>query len=249
MQPLNEAIYYLYAIADTPHISLDGVSGIDGALPLAIAYETLAAIVSPLSTTSIATSEQNLWTHETVLETLMNNHTILPVRFGTALVGEQAVSTILAQHYENFIANIERVRGCVEISLRVLWDEKPEPSQTATPSPSAPSNTTAKSGRDYMLHRLAEEQLNQQQKKRAEALATTIAAKLQPLAVAWQHRILLTPRMPLTSAYLVAKERVPHFQTTIKQLTNDYGELQFLCTGPWAPYSFVESLQKSRDVG
>ena len=64
----------------------------------------------------------------------------------------------------------------------------------------------------------------------------------RPLAVLASdstRRLLITPRLLLTAAYLVARGRVAAFRRAVDTLDGAYPALRFLCTGPWPPYSFV----------
>jgi Gas vesicle synthesis protein GvpL/GvpF len=66
-----------------------------------------------------AVTEEALWRHEEIVEALMENRDLLPVRYGTRLADEQAVAREVAARSEELRAALERVRGAVELSLRV----------------------------------------------------------------------------------------------------------------------------------
>ncbi len=63
----------------------------------------IAAVFSPLNTTQISPTEDNLWQHEAVVEALMTDRTVLPVRFGTVLADEAAIQAVLEAHYADFV--------------------------------------------------------------------------------------------------------------------------------------------------
>jgi hypothetical protein len=222
---------YLYAIthADTP---LPAVAGIDGAVVHQISHASLAAIVSPLAHARLAPSPLHLWQHEVVISAVLAHAPVLPVRFGTALTNHDDVQATLMHHAPQFLANLEEVRGCAELSLRVLWDV-PAPSTEMPP---------IHNGRDYMLARLAQEQAQQAWRGHADALIAELHARLAPLCRAHHHRPLLTPRLLLTAAYLVEHGQMRSFQYAVAQLDADYPALSFALTGPWAAYSFVQRL-------
>ena len=60
-----------------------------------------------------------LWRHEAVVEELMHDRALLPVRFGTRLAGETEAAAVLAERRDEFAAALDHVRGAVELSLRV----------------------------------------------------------------------------------------------------------------------------------
>jgi hypothetical protein len=226
---------YLYAITDHPDASTPSGLGLEGISLFTLTYRDIAAVVSPLTTTEVPPTEANLWRHEAVVEALMADRTVLPVRFGTKLANEAAVQATLAAHYADFVASLARVRGQVELGLRVLWDDVPPPQ----PSPAGRGRSEKEGGRAYLLARLEEEQQAQAWRQRAKALASELHIPLARLATESIWQVLVTPRLLLTAAYLVERDRVAAFRREVEVLSTAHPALRFLCTGPWPPYSFV----------
>jgi len=231
---------YLYAITDRPETPMPTESGLEGASLSSLAYRGIAAVVSPLITTTAEapTTEANLWQHEAVVEALMTDRTVLPVRFDTVLADKAAAQAVLAAHYNDFVTGLKRVRGRVELGLRVLWgddlqiaDNSQQPSTTGYPS--------GMSGRAYLMARLEEERQCRAWRQKAEALAAEIHPPLARLSAESTRQVLLTPRLLLTAAYLVERDHVVAFRQGVEALSAAYPTLRFLCTGPWPPYNFV----------
>jgi len=164
------------------------------------------------------------------VEALMADRAVLPVRFGTVLADEAAVQATLAVHYADFVASLNRVRGRVELSLRVLWDFEFRISNF---------EFRPDSGQAYLMARLEEERQRQAWRQRAEALAAELYTPLGRLAVESTRQVLVTPRLLLTAAYLVERDQVAAFRREVEVLSTAHPELRFLCTGPWPAYSFV----------
>ncbi|HBY96873.1 MAG TPA: hypothetical protein DEP84_23490 [Chloroflexi bacterium] len=224
---------YLYAITDRPEAPVPERVGLSRASLLSLAYLNIAAVVDPLVTMEVAPTEANLWEHEAVVEALMEDRTVLPVRFGTALADEAAVQAALAARYANLVANLERVRGRVEVGLRVLWGDDPPPATSDT------QGRARSGGRAYLLARLEKERLARARRQRAEALAAALYGTLAGVAVESTQQVLITPRLLLTASFLVERDQVATFRREAEALSAVYPALQFLCTGPWPAYSFV----------
>lgn len=246
---------YLYAITDQLEAPAPSKPGLEGASLLSLTYRDIAAVVSPLTTAEIPLTADNLWQHEEVVEALMADRAVLPVRFGTVLSDEAAVQDVLAAHYADFVASLDRVRGRVELGLRVLWDDNLQIAdcrlQTADSSqrPSAISHQPSTvSGRAYLMARLEEERQARAWRERAETLAGELHAPLDRLAAESTQQVLLTHRLLLTAAYLVERDRMTAFRLEVDALSAAYPALRFLCTGPWPPYSFVTAGVSSADV-
>jgi hypothetical protein len=238
---------YLYAITDRPELPLPPTSGLKGA-PLAnLPYQEIAVVVSTLDTAGVQATEAHLWQHEAVVEALMADRTVLPVRFGTMLADEAAAQTALERHYASFVADLARVHGRVELGLRVLWESDVNQPQTADPHQAEKGHgeRLGSDGWAYMLARLAGEHRFQAQRRRAEELALDIHAPLARLAADSTRQVLVTPRLLLTAAYLVEQDRLVAFQREVEALRKIYPDLGFLCTGPWPAYSFVTASMRT----
>ncbi len=248
--------FYLYAITDRPEAPLPVIpaiakgiveNGPEGPPPTSLAYRDIAAVISPLTVSEVPATEANLWRHEAVVESLMADRTVLPVRFGTVLADETAVRSFLVARYAGFVAGLRRVRGRVELGLRALCDETsfPHP-QHRRPSAPLPKS----SGREYLLVRLAEERRAQAQRQRAEALAAELHAPLARLATESTRQVLVTPSLLLKAAYLIEQDQVGAFRQAVEALSAAYPALRFLCTGPWPAYSFVtRAIEEGKDDG
>lgn len=223
---------YLYAFTDSPGVPPPATPGLEDAPLQHVAHRDIAAVVSPISTAQIQPTEVNLWQHEEAVEALMADRALLPVRFGTVLAGQAAMQSVLATHYDNFKASLARVRGHVELSVRVMWDS--DEVQAPAADRSQPAD-----GRSYLMARLEAQREEENWRQRATALATELHAPLAQLATASTQRALVTPRMLLTGAYLVERDRMEVFRQKVAASNAAHPALQFLCTGPWPPYNFV----------
>ena len=156
-----------------------------------------------------------LWRREAVLEALMEDRDLLPVRFGSLVADEEAAARALADRRGELEAGLERVRGAVELSLRV---HAPEPADAPPPE--------AASGRAYM---------------RAKAARTQAAARLhEPLTALARASVVRPAPELLRAAYLVERGAVGPFVARVDELQREHPSLSLLCTGPWPPYSFAE---------
>lgn len=230
---------YLYAITDRSELPAPASPGLSETLPFSIPCRDIAAVVSPFPVSEVPATETNLWRHEAVIEALMADRAVLPMRFGTVLAGEPAVQDVLEMHYGDFMAALGRVRGRVELGLRVLWEDDGKWRMEDGAQRAVDGEPPSASGRSYLLARLEEEQQRRARRREAQTLAAEIHASLNPLAVEDTQQVLLTPRLLLTAAYLVDRDQVPAFRRQVNVLAAGYSAFRFLCTGPWPVYSFV----------
>lgn len=222
---------YLYAVIDRldQHVARPAL---DNAITHTVIYQDIAAVVSPLTTIEARPTGANVWIHEAAVESLMADCAVLPARFGTVFSDEAAVNAFLAARYTAFQADLKRVRGRVEVGLRVLWGNSPS-------QPPAVERTGHQDGHTYMMARLKQERQILEWRQTAASLATEVHSRMVTLAVEHTHQILITPRLLLTAAYLVEQDSVASFQQAVQVLVTTYPQMRFLCTGPWPAYNFV----------
>lgn len=215
----------------------------------------LAAVVSDWLRPSIKRATDTVdpdlvWQHERVIERIMASAAVLPVRFGTILADDERVRGVLRQRQASMLADLRQVAGCVEMGLRVLW-EPPAPGALQAvagmakgASGAAASQTGGAEptpGARYLQQRAAEEQARRAVQEQGRALANQLCVALRGLTVDYRQSVLQTERMLLNGAYLVRRGEVDAFMAAIERLRARYGDLAFLCTGPWPPYHFVSA--------
>ena len=230
---------YVYALLAATDPAPKGLTGLQGS-PIALhVRDRVAAAVSHHDAPHIEASVDNLWKNERVVETLMDGRDLLPARFGTTFNDESDLDRVLARHHDTIAAGIERVRGCVELGVRVMSKVGPHEPEPAT---AAAVGSSDRPGHAYMLARAAEER----RRKGAEARVTELSSQLhEPLARIARDstlRPMLTPELVLSAAYLVPRDRVGQFRARIGELAERNTDVRILCTGPWPAYHFVPPL-------
>jgi Gas vesicle synthesis protein GvpL/GvpF len=202
----------LYAVTDRPGEPLPDLAPLD-----ALVSGDLAVVYGPAADTEL--SGEALWRHEEVVEALMEGRDVLPFRYGTRCADAAAATRAVAARQEELAAALERIRGAVELSVRVLLIDVGE----ARPKAAA----------DYVAGKTREA-------ARARAVLQSIHEPLSGRARVSRQTPSGAPGEPLRAAYLVDREEVDAFAAQVAALQARHPDLRLLCTGPWPPYSFVE---------
>lgn len=114
---------YLYAVVDgVADRQAFAFRGMDGAEVYALVDDGIAAIVSDAPVQRLRPERRKLAAHHDVLKQLMADHATLPMSFGLVADGVDAVRRILRLNRPAFRDQLDRVRGKVEMGLRVVWD-------------------------------------------------------------------------------------------------------------------------------
>ena len=209
---------YVYAITDAIELH-DEPSGVhDGPLQ-AIEHEGIAGVFSSHDQLEVPSDPELLWAHERVVDHLMEHGAVLPLRFGTVLSDPEALRAVLDKDGARFALLLSRVRGCVELAVRVGLTSS-EPAVVA-------------GGADYMRERLAV-------REQEEDAADRVLAPLRPLARATARRPVQAGTTTVSESYLVPRATVEPFAAEVRALQAQNPGLSISCTGPWGPYSFVD---------
>jgi Gas vesicle synthesis protein GvpL/GvpF len=178
----------------------------------AVRCDGLTAVYAPAEPGRGEVTPDALWRHEGVVEALMEDRDLLPVRFGTLVSDEDAAARAVTERRDELAAGLDRVRGAVELAVRA--------------HPHQPEETpVADTGIDYM---------------RAKAGRVEAARLLhEPLAFLARDSVVQPGPELLRAAYLVDRAAVDGFVSLVHRLAETHPTLDLVCTGPWPPYSFA----------
>lgn len=210
-----------------------------------INFMGLAAVVSDSPIMEYDESRRNMMAHTIVLEEVMRQYPILPVRFGTVAPNAEAVlEQVLKRRYGGLISSFEEVEHRVELGVKAFWFDEVIFQEIVEQNP--PIRTL----RDSLKSRTAEETFYERirlgemieaamSKKRDEDYES-ILVPLRPLVYKTRANKIVTDRMVLNAAFLVDRNREPEFDEVMKQLDAKMGKrMMFKYVGPVPPYNFV----------
>lgn len=211
-------------------------------------YNDLAAVVSDSPAIEYDSSRRNMMAHTAVLEEVMREFTILPVRFGIVAPDEKAIrEQMLRRRYDELDRLLRGMEGKVELGLKTFWYEDVALREIIEESPAIRDLRDSLAGRPaeetyYERIRLGELVEKAVNKKRDED-AERILSRLRPLACETRINKVITERMILNAAFLVECEREPEFDRAIQQMDAEMGQrLMFKYVGSAPPYNFVNIL-------
>ena len=226
---MSGSVLYVYAVTAFFSGSLT-VAGLHGAPLRAIASGPVAAVYSEHGVVP-EPDEELLWSHEQIVEELMEGLTILPMRFGSTVESAQALAAWLEERQEEFSASLELVRGAVELSVRAQLPTAPEADQEARPE------RRSRPGTAYLLERA-------RRQRRGENAAEQIHRPLAALARTSAPKPSAADPGAFKAAYLVDEGSVESFGAQVGELNARLEDTRVSCTGPWPPYSFVLEAQR-----
>ncbi len=241
---------YLYAIVDGLG---DGHTfdylGVDSSTVYSIGNGSVAAIVSDLPNQKLRPERRRLAAHHAVLKELMNDHTVLPMAFGLLADGLEAVRRILRINHDAIAEQLDRVRGSVEMGLRVGWDVANifeymvglhEELRSLRDQIYRGGRTPSQEDK-IDLGRAFDRLLTASR----EAYLQRVSQALQSCSVEIRANPPRTEREVLNVACLVKREQQQAFEQVVLAVAGRFdNNFAFDITGPWPPHNFVDiSLQ------
>jgi hypothetical protein len=239
-----EAGKYVYCVIRSDRTREFGGIGIGGGQRVyTVQHADLAAVVSDTPIVIYDPTRDNVLAHEFVNETVMKEHTLIPMSFGTVFRSEEDVTELLRSTYQAFSDVLDKMRDKIEFGLKVLWDREKVIANLERENDeirrlkdeisrhSASSTYFAR----MQLGRLIEAALEDM----SQRYVADIHEQLKTVAVASRSNKVIGDRMIMNAAFLVGRESEHAFDARVKDIGQRYDKLTFKYTGPWPPYNFV----------
>lgn len=202
-----------------------------------ISYQNLKLIVSKLETKEITSTETNYLLHAQVIEELNSKINILPISFGNMVTDKEIAYQLLEENHKDFRTKLNYLAGKVEVSLKVLWDGQDyDFNQQQLINEEGSNNLSEEEKAKKYLIKLKEKY---SWENKAKKIINKIQQRLTPVVEEVKVEKLVTKNLLLKANYLISNDNLEFFQQYYSDLKERWTDLDFLYSGPWAPYNFV----------
>ena len=242
---------YLYGILRDPGVcAVEGCSaiGAPGGPVRVVAHGGLAVLASDSPAERVETTRANMLAHQRVLERVMADRTVLPIRFSTVTAAATAhddIRRLLAARGAEFTELLADMDGKAEQGLKVFWRDESVVFEglVARHEPIRRLHQAIQGRPPAATHferiRLGE-LVKEAFERHRETEAQSILRPLRRLAAQTAENATIVDRMMLNAAFLVRRAAEPAFDDAIARLSDAHGDrLQFRYVGPVPPYNFV----------
>jgi hypothetical protein len=236
---------YVYCILRSAKLREFGGIGIGGGQRVyTVQHNDLAAVVSDTPIVIYDPTRENVLAHEFVNETVMKEHTVIPMSFGTVFRSEDDVTELLRSTFTAFSEVLDKMQDKIEFGLKVLWDRDKVVTGLETENEeirrlkdeiSRHTGSSTYFAR-MQLGRLVESALEET----SQRYVADIHEALKSIAVASRSNKPIGDKMILNAAFLVERKQEGAFDDRVKEIGRKYEDmLTFKYSGPWPPYNFV----------
>ena len=235
---------YVYCIIESGEPLRFGPIGI-GADPsdvYTVHYRNLAAVVSDAPLEVFDSTRENVLAHERVNETVMREHTVIPMSFGTIFKTREDIVELLRSAAEAFGDVLNKMQNKLEFGLKVLWDRDQavrEVEHDDEDISRLKKEISGQKGPTYFARMQYGRLIDSALQSRSERYVADILEQLREVSVASRINKPIGDKMIMNAAFLVARDMEPAFDRRVKDIGQRYEKLTFKYTGPWPPYNFV----------
>ena len=235
---------YVYCVIKSERPLSFGMLGIgtDAAEVHTVHYRDIAAIVSNTPMVVQDPTRDNVLAHQRVNETVMQEHTVIPMSFGTVFKTDDDIIELLRSAYDAFTDVLNKMQDKFEFGLKVLWDRDQIIHEIEAEDEDIrrlKGEISTQKGSTYFARMQYGRLIDAALQARSERYVSEIFEALRNVSVASRSNKPIGDRMIMNAAFLVARSLEPAFDARVKDIGQRYDKLTFKYTGPWPPYNFV----------
>ena len=222
--------FYVYCLADAIN-ALPALNGISGARVDVIKVEDFSLLVSEFQGDAAPpVTRENALAHAAVIGSVLNESTPLPFRFGSVVTDEQLRSYITSRRGA-LEAKLAQVRGCVEMSVKIISDTDDRDLNVADESTQGP-------GARFLKEKQRELLGSERRGEDAKQVAAWLKSQVETYVRQEEISLCPTEKLIVAAAHLVSREQVAEYRGRLAEARKTRPELHFLVSGPWPPYTF-----------
>lgn len=250
------ALLYAYGIIDSNCRIERLIQGVGKSGVYSIPYDDIGVVVSNIETEIKKVKPKVALEHERVVETLMKDFTILPIRFQTVFEKKDDVLHMMNSYHGEFKRNLTRLYDKVEFGIKAFWpgqlvrERIVEACDANHRAGSASSRCIGfiplhTSGKSFLMKKFRIYEIEKEFGREADKYKETIDSYFSPIALEKKLKKLQTENLLLNASYLIKKEKQTLFKEVFYQLKSACAELKYLFSGPWPPYNFIQLTKKT----
>ena len=235
---------YVYCIIESGDPLRFGPIGI-GADPsevYTVHYKNLAAVVSDAPLEVLDSTRENVLAHERVNETVMREHTVIPMSFGTIFKTREDIVELLRSAAEAFGDVLNKMQNKLEFGLKVLWDRDQAIREVEAEDEDISrlkKEISGQKGPTYFARMQYGRLIDSALQARSERYVAEILEQLREVSVASRINKPIGDKMIMNAAFLISRDQETAFDAKVKSIASRFDKLTFKYTGPWPPYNFV----------
>ena len=235
---------YVYCVIESTEPLRFGSIGI-GQQPAevySVHFKSLAAVVSDAPLEMLDSTRENVLAHERVNETVMREHTVIPMSFGTIFKTREDIVELLRSAAEAFGDVLDKMQNKLEFGLKVLWDRDQAIREVESADEDISrlkKEISGQKGPTYFARMQYGRLIDAALQAQSERYVAEVLDELREVSVASRINKPIGDKMIMNAAFLISRDQEAAFDAKVKSIAARFDKLTFKYTGPWPPYNFV----------
>jgi len=239
---------YLYGIIDSSEQVKESIYGLEGSGVYNIPYCDIGAVVSEINQPIQKVTKGAVLEHEAVIEKLMENFTVLPVRFQTVIEDRDNLLLMMQSYYNDFKDNLARLHNKLEFGIKVIWAaEKIRENiiKALKKGKQKKLEPDSLQGRKFMTEKFEKYKIDKEFRAKADKFIRVIDIFFSKFAAEKKLGKLKTENLLLDAVYLLEKSQEINFREAFEHIKSARPDFKYLFSGPWPAYNFIVLSKKS----
>ncbi len=243
---------YVYCIIESNEGRNFGPMGMGkrGDIVSTIGFQDISAVISNSPMTQYVINRENMTTHEKVIEAVMKDYTVLPVRFCTIASSAEEIRNLLRRRNSEFKGLLRDMDNKVEMGLKAIWkdmggifNEIAEQNQEIKKLKKKAGQSSGKENHTLKIN-LGKAVKKALEKKKEEESRRVMSVFRRSVIDAKTNEV-FGDGMFLNGAFLIDRTREKEFDFLMEDLANEYEDrATFKYVGPAPPFNFVNIVVK-----
>ena len=251
---MEKLIYSLVSVKNNRealNVLLADMKGISGVDLFVVATDEVAAVVSDFDRSGFTTDRAMAIEYAGLIEIMAQQFTLLPVRFGSVMESSDKIHKMLERNYHDIQQNLQKVDNKCEFGLKILCDPekimadlkgKTEAIININGTPSGENKNSV--FREWVNKKLQEHRLEEMMITFVDSVIAALTIPLDRLNTISKFKKMATAITIIDAVFLLDKEKKKSLIQSVEEIQKQFPGLNFLLTGPWPPYNFVEIVLK-----
>ncbi len=243
---------YVYCIIESNGGRNFGPIGIGqrGDIVSTIGFNDISAVISSSPMAKYVINRENMTAHEKVIEEVMKDYTVLPVRFCTIAASVEEVRSLLRRRHSEFKGLLRDMDNKVEMGLKAVWKDvsrifqeigegnkeirklKKKAQEKSGKGDNTLKITLGKAVKDALENKKVDE-------------TRSVVKVFKRSAIDVKVNDVFGDGMFLNAAFLIDRTREKEFDFLVEDLGKEYDDrATFKYVGPVPPFNFVNIVVK-----
>jgi hypothetical protein len=233
---------YLYGIIDSSGQTTEPIYGLEGSNVYTIPFCDIGAVVSEIYQPLQKVTEGAILEHEAVVEKLMADFTVLPVRFQTIIDGRNSLLSMMQSYYKDFKDNLARLHNKLEFGIKVIWPAdkiKENIIKALKKDEQKKLDLDSSSCKKFMKEKFEKYKIDKEFEAKADKFIKVMDISFSKFAAEKKIKKLKTENLLMDAVYLVEKDREGNFREAFEHVKSARPDFKYLFSGPWPAYNFI----------